>query len=313
MSAPLLIGLSAVLVAADAEAPHVLCTRRDDLAALPFGAFDPVDHRTFDLALRGWVREQTGFELGYVEQLYTFGDKDRETPEATVPGAPGDARVISVGYLALTPDKAEVEAGFEAQWRSWYDFFPWEDHRTGRPRIIDREIAPRLKTWAAGSEARLDRANLAFGLDGAPWIEERVLERYELLYETGMVAECARDAGLPPPGFALGRPMASDHRRILATAVARLRGKIKYRPVLFELAQSRFTLSTLQQIAESLLGLTLHKQNFRRALDRTGLVEGTGEQEAQTGGRPAELYRFRREVLRRTAPSGVATPTQRRD
>lgn len=313
MSTDLIIGLSAVMVAADGETPYALCTRRDDLPALPFGAFDPERHRTFDLALRGWVREQTGFEIGYVEQLYTFGDKDRETPEATLAGAPADARVISVGYLALTPDRTTPEAGFEAQWRSWFDFFPWEDHREGRPDMIPETIEPRLKTWAAGNEQRLDRARLAFGLDGEPWVEERTLERYELLYEAGLVEECARDAGLPAPAVRLGLGMASDHRRILATAIARLRGKIRYRPVVFELMQKRFTLSDLQRVVEAILGLTLHKQNFRRALDRTDLVEGTGQMEAQTGGRPAELYRFRRELLRRKAASGVSTPVQKMD
>lgn len=311
---PLLIGLSAVMVAANAETPYVLCTRRgDDVAALPFGAFDPAAHRTFELALRGWVREQTGFEIGYVEQLYTFGDKDRETPGATVSDAPENARVISVGYLALTPDRSDVEAGFDAQWRSWFDFFPWEDHRQGRPAIIDEMIGPQLKTWAAGNENRLDRARLAFALDGHAWVEERTLERYELLYEAGLAEECARDAGLPSSLAPLGRPMASDHRRILATAIGRLRGKIKYRPVVFELTPQRFTLSTLQHVTEAILGRALHKQNFRRSLERGGLVEGTGQVEAQTGGRPAELHRFKRELLRRKAAGGVSTPHQKRD
>lgn len=106
-SSPLLIGLSAVMVAVEADAPRVLITQRETGEdALPFGVFDPDRHRTFDLSLRGWVREQTGFELGYVEQLYTFGDKDRETPEATLAGTAPNARVISVGYLALTPKRA---------------------------------------------------------------------------------------------------------------------------------------------------------------------------------------------------------------
>ena len=134
MTTALIIGLSVVIVAADGETPCVLVTRRDGgLAGLPFGTFDPARHRTFELALRGWVREQTGFDLGYVEQLYTFGDKDRETPEATLAGAPPDARVISVGYLALTPEARPAGASFEAKWQSWYRYFPWEDHRHGRP------------------------------------------------------------------------------------------------------------------------------------------------------------------------------------
>jgi hypothetical protein len=312
-ASPLLIGLSAVMVAIQDDMPLVLVTRRGSEDALPFGPFHPDKHRTFDLSLRGWVREQTGFELGYVEQLYTFGDRDRETPEATLAGAPPHSRVISVGYLALTPDARPAEAGFEARWQNWYRYFPWEDHRNGRPAMIDNQIAPRLFTWAAGKELRLERAKIAFGLDGARWAEERVLDRYELLYEAGLVAECARDANLAEPDIALGEAMASDHRRILATAISRLRGKIKYRPVVFELMPERFTLSALQRTVEGILGLGLHTQNFRRALDKTGLVTGTGAMETGTGGRPAELYRFCRDQAISTGAPGLSTPRRSAD
>lgn len=315
MPAPLFIGLSAVIVAADDAAPRVLVTRREPgLDALPFGSFDPDAHRTFELGLRGWVREQTGFELGYVEQLYTFGDRGRETPDATIADAPGDARVISVGYLALTPEAAEIDTAFDARWRNWYRYFAWEDHRAGRPAMIDAEILPALRDWAGEDSGRLDRVRLAFAADGAEWIEERVLERYELLYEAGLVAERGRDGKAGGEATrALGTPMASDHRRILATAMSRLRGKIKYRPVVFELMGETFTLSALQKVVEAILGLSLHKQNFRRALDKTGLVEGTGLMETSTGGRPAELYRFRRDQARRRIAPGVAAPARRND
>ena len=313
-SSPLLIGLSAVMVAVEADAPRMLITQRETGEdALPFGVFDPDRHRTFDLSLRGWVREQTGFELGYVEQLYTFGDKDRETPEATLAGTAPNARVISVGYLALTPEARPAGDSFEARWQSWYRFFPWEDHRSGRPAIIDAHIAPRLMTWAAGNERRLERARAAFALDGIRWIEERVLDRYELLYEAGLVIECARDAGLPEPDVRLGEPMASDHRRILATAISRLRGKIKYRPVVFELMPDRFTLSSLQRAVEGILGLSLHTQNFRRALDKTGFVIGTGAMETSTGGRPAELYSYNRDSAFDASTTGLSAPRKTAD
>ncbi|MEO0467076.1 MAG: NAD regulator [Pseudomonadota bacterium] len=312
MSASLQIGLSAVIVAVDGDQPLALLTRRSDgELALPFGPFDPEGHRTFELGLRGWVRQQTGFQLGYVEQLYTFGDLGRETPRARASADSGDPRVISVGYLALTPAAAEIDTSFDAHWGGWYSLFPWEDHRRGRPGLIDLEIAPRLISWAAGNAARLDRARVAFGLDGQAWVEEWVLERYELLYEAGLVAECARDAGLPTDGVQVGISMASDHRRILATAMGRLRGKMKYRPVVFEMMAETFTLSALQASAEAILGLSLHKQNFRRSLDKTGLTEGTGITEPSTGGRPAELFRFKRELLRQKAVRGISTPLRR--
>jgi hypothetical protein len=318
------IGLSAVIVAVTEDAPYVVVTREDgDAPGLPFGQFDPAGDRTLELSLRGWVKEQTGFDIGYVEPLYTFGDRGREMPLAEVKGAGAD-RVISISYLALTPSRAVLDRA-AAQWRSWYDFFPWENWRGGRPALIDEMIAPKLKAWAQSAldnetaNHRRTRVRLAFALDGAIWNEERALDRYELLYEAGLAPEAARDRvrfeGKSAPAiaaaFGLGEPMASDHRRILATAIGRLRAKIKYRPVVFELAPDRFTLLLLQRVVESIAGLELHKQNFRRLLDRTGLVEGTGQMDASAGGRPAELFRARRETLSERPVGGIHVPTPR--
>ena len=309
MSSALLIGLSAVIVSADEAAPNVLVTRSGaGEAALPYGAFDPVADRTFELALRGWVSAQTGFDLGYVEQLYTFGDRGRDTPGASNLGADAEVRLVSVGYLALTPERASVASGFEADWHSWYTHFPWEDHREGRPVVLTDEIEPQLMTWAAGSPERTERARLLFGMGDMRWADERVLERYELLYEAGLVAECARDAGLPADSDDVGVAMASDHRRILATAMGRLRGKLRYRPIIFELMPVHFTLLNLQKTVESILGRRLHKQNFRRSLERNEMVEGTGKMEASTGGRPAELFRVKQGLDPSRSSRGMATP-----
>ncbi len=171
-------------------------------------------------------------------------------------------------------------------------------------------IAPALDHWLAASDVpsrarRRERIGQCFGLHGAPaWDEERVLERYELLYEAGLVYEAARDrAGTKAKGtgsdLSLGKPMIYDHRRILATAMGRLRGKLKYRPVIFELMPETFTLSDLQHTVEAISGARLHKQNFRRLVENAGLVEETGTYATRAMGRPAQLFRFRREVVSR--------------
>ena len=181
-------------------------------------------------------------------------------------------------------------------------------------------IAPALERWAGKSEVRRSRARHLFALEDTPWNEERVLDRYELLYEAGLAPEAARDraraqGGAPAePGAltpALGEPMISDHRRILATGLGRLRGKLKYRPVVFELMGDAFTLSSLQKAVEAVAGVALHKQNFRRVVAGTGLVEGLGRMDAETGGRPAELFRFRRELLADRPASGLSLPLLR--
>ena len=93
-----------------------------------------------------------------------------------------------------------------------------------------------------------------------------MLERYELLYEAGLIHERWRDLALTPPpedAAVFGLPMAADHRRILATAIGRLRGKIKYRPVVFELMPPGFTFLQLQRTVEALAGVRLHKSMMR--------------------------------------------------
>jgi hypothetical protein len=209
-------------------------------------------------------------------------------------------------------------AGFEP----WYRFFPWEDWREQRPDILDQIILPLLDDWAGRSNkpepgralGRRERVRLCFaeGLGPRPgrtWDEEKVLDRYELLYEAGLVVEARRDgraAALARRPFpTLGEPMRFDHRRILATAIARLRAKLKYRPVIFELMAREFTLTELQRTVEAISGRRLHKQNFRRLVEAAALVEPTGETSTATGGRPAALFRFRGEVVQERPAPGL--------
>ena len=307
------IGLSVVVMALREGHLAVLTTGGGDETgaeiALPFGPFDPARDRTFELSLRAFVTAQTGFRSGFVEQLYTFGDAGRTSPRPT-PG-PERQREISVGYLALTRDAATAD-GADARWTPVFEIFPWEDRRTvSNPAMI--RIIEDLQNWAGEDVRRSARIDALFAM-GADrrWNEERVLERYELLYEAGVVPEAARDgADAGQPLLVPGRPMASDHRRILATGLGRLRSKLKYRPVLFELTAETFTLSELQAAAEAVAGLPLHKQNFRRGVERTGLVEPTGRLSTGTGGRPAELFRFTGADPRDGQAPGLALPAQR--
>jgi hypothetical protein len=322
----IVVGLNAVIVAVTGEDPRLLTVERPERGtarggprepALPFGPLDPAGHRTLELGLRSWVLEQTGLELGYVEQLYTFADRHRDPRERA-----GGPRVVSIAYLALVRE-GRLAGGRRARWRGFYELLPWEDGRRGRPDLIDRVIAPALARWvgeakgAGGRRLRRERADIAFGLGGAAFDPERVLERYELLYEARLVAEARRDrgTGVPlgeaPTSARLGEPLALDHRRLLATALGRLRGKLKYRPVVFELLPATFSLLRLQRVVEALAGARLHKQNFRRLVETGGLVEGTGIREPGSVGRPAELFRFRREVLRERRAPGVGLPGRR--
>lgn len=291
--------LDAVIAAVTDQRPRILAVGDDTgrASAMPSGPVS-VDDSTLELAIRRWILEQAGIEVGYVEQLYTFGDLHRGLHSG------GSTRAVSIAYLALV---REEQPAPDAAWVDWYELFPWEDHRDGRPSLLDESLLPTLDQWAGDDPERIMRLQTAFGGDPARWDGIRVLERYELLYEAGLVAETS-DGAPEEDSWKGGRPMAYDHRRMAATALGRLRGKLTYRPVVFELLPGTFTLLTLQRTVEALAGVRLHKQNFRRLVERNRLVEGTGARDRGASGRPAELFRFRPDVLLERPRPGVGVP-----
>lgn len=321
------VNLIAVIVAVTDETPRVLIIDQGtDLApgqsrlALPNGPFEPASHPSLESSLRRWVETQTGLDLYYVEQLYTFGNRFRDPAE--IDGGP---RVVSVAYIALTHENVVATNG--AGWHDWYGFLPWEDWRKQRPQILDDHIEPSLQAWIRETRSesrrkeRQERVSVAFGRSAESEMDAVLsLQRFELLYEAGLVAESLRDrlaaekrkGNDSSAGFdGMGTPLASDHRRILATALGRLRGKLAYRPVVFDLMPGEFTLLQLQRVVEALSGARLHKQNFRRLVVSADLVEPVGRTSTIGRGRPAELFRFRREVLGEKLTVGVARPIMR--
>lgn len=297
--------LVAVLVAVTQGQPRVLTTQC--ARALPAGPLQH-SHQSLQNGVRQWVEEQTHHELGYVEQLYTFADKGRFY-------ASGE-RVISVSYLALTIEDTTQEVD-EVGWQDWYRYFPWEDWRLGMPALLSQQLIPALTVWAQSDRAleneRWQRVAYAFGLEGSSWNEDMVLQRYELLFEAGLVDEAKRlaQSSVDSNESVLGLSMRYDHRRILATGMARLRAKIKYRPVMFELMPDEFTLLQLQQTVEAIAGRVLHKQNFRRLIEQQNVVEETGVLTAGAAGRPAKLFRFKGDVVLERAIAGTKLPLAR--
>ena len=300
--------LIAVLVAVTSGEPRVLTIQ--DQRALPSGPFE-LAHRSLQSGLRAWVERQTRLPLGYVEQLYTFADRDRAGTKAK--------HAISISYLGLTREQP-ASGEYEANWHSWYDHFPWEDHRRGTPSLIKQALQPGLTNWASAAPERSaqrnrrQRAAILFGFEDHAWNEELVLQRYELLYEAKLIPEAVRGSSTTSKAdnaissAASGKSMILDHRRILATGIARLRAKIKYRPVVFELMPDEFALLQLQRCVEALAGKPVHKPNFRRLIEQQELVEETSQMSQGTGGRPAKLFRFRRAVFAERAIAGTKLP-----
>lgn len=289
--------LAVVVALADGD-PCVLTL--GDPPRLPAGPLMP-GHRSLQTATRAWVEEQTGRTLGYLEQLYTF---------AGVEGTEASGRRISISYLGLTTPDASTGIG---RWHRWYDLLPWEDRRT--EDTLPATVTSSLGAWAGrdpgSATSRRQRCAITFGLSGQPWQPDLVLQRYELMYEVGLLPESPTQWRLPDDRLAPGSRMVGDHRRVLATGLARLRAKIQYRPVVFELMTPEFTLRQLQDCVEALAGTIVHTQNFRRLVEQQQLVEQTGEVDGSTGGRPARLYRFRRQVLQQRSVAGTKLPAPR--
>lgn len=304
------LNLCAVVLAMRDDEPVVGLIRNggSDAASLPCGPFAPSEHGSLKEGLASIVEKATGLRIAHSHALGTFGDGVLPQPMGDAPPVHA-LPLVSLCYLSLLPpDRAEDRGALT--WAGWYDIFPWEDFRNGKPRCLPDVIEPALAEWsqaacdtvlAPASLSRSQRIRIAFGADGRGWDEEKVVERYDILAEAGLVGDGAK----PGLGRALWNPALGHHARVLASAIADLRRSIKSRPDVFELMPELFTLFELQKTVEGILGPHLHKQNFRRLVEGEGLVEQTSEYRQRTGGRPARLYRFRRSVLLERPAPGV--------
>ena len=151
---------------------------------------------------------------------------------------------------------------------------------------------PRTRVISVAYYALVDVARLEATLSGRHGPHLR-LARLEV-DEADKAADDDADmvTALGPDGTPLA--LAFDHDRILGTAVARVRGKLDYAPIGFELLPDTFTLRDLRLIHEAILGRELNKDSFRRTVLTRGFVEPTGRHATGLGHRPPELYRFRR-------------------
>lgn len=286
-----LVNFVGVIVTLFENDPWILVSKSSQgIFQLPIIPFNPTSDRTLEIGFRTRMAEQFGVQLGYAEQLYTFGNQGRNISKESE-----GLREISIAYVSLVPHSKVSEGG----WVRWYDLLPWEDFREGMPEILKSKILPKLQSWSQKQALNSERFNLAFGYTKNKWNQEKSHDRFELLFESSLIAESNTK------GEGEGCAMWGDHRRIVASALSRVRGKIRYRPIIFELMPPTFTLYELQMAVEALSGVLLHKQNFRRLLEQGGLVEATGKTKSETGGRPAELYSFRREVLFERPEPGI--------
>ena len=307
----LLVGLNATLFCVEdfklkvITIPYITEPDHVKMPALLSGAFNQDSNLTLEKEMRAIIFGLTAMAPDYIEQLYTFADKGRDPRERIYKN-----RVVSIAYMGVV--KSITLDAHEYMWEEVYEFLPWEDR--GYPEVeMFKLIDDFLSQWVAQDKdlsKRLEKKNridLSFGRGKSNWDAYRVLDRYELLYESKFLQEYFHDQGkkIKDEQRFLGRSMAFDHRRILATSLARVRGKLRYRPLAFDFLPKEFTLLELKQVVEVISGNLLHKQNFRRLVENSKLVEGIGKKVSSQSGRPAELFRFRKAVLMEKRAPGV--------
>ncbi|MEZ6009421.1 MAG: NUDIX domain-containing protein [Planctomycetota bacterium] len=145
---------------------------------------------------------------------------------------------------------------------------------------------PRTRVIAVAYYALVDAATLMAAVEAH---EGRRLATLEVPWE-GLAGGAVR--AFDADGSALS--LAFDHAEMLGVAVTRLRGKLDYAPIGFELLPAEFTLRQLQDVHETVLGHAVNKDSFRRRMTTSGMVEATGRRERDVLHRPAALYRFAR-------------------
>lgn len=172
--------------------------------ALPGGLVQ--ESESLEEAVRRELKEESGVDVHYLEQLYSFGDPNRDPRE----------RVISIAYYGLIrPTNFQLSAQTDAEDVSWFPI-----HQL-----------PRL---------------------------------------------------------------AFDHRKIIDLAIKRLRGKLAYEPVGFELLDKKFPFSDLEKLYQTILGHGLDRRNFKKRIMGYGFLEELDESIQRAAGRPARLYQFNR-------------------
>jgi 8-oxo-dGTP diphosphatase len=185
------------------------------------------------------------------------------------------------GFVGIAEGLETAAARVLARKTGLRDVYVEQLYTFGDPKRDPRTRVISVTYYALVDFARFAQAagaseDLAVGRIDVPWEGE-----------TGGPVELVTEAGA-------ALPLAFDHDEILGMAVKRLRGKLDYSPVGFQLLPASFTLLELQRVHETVLGRPLNKDSFRRRMLASGLLEATGERQAEVDHRPAERYRFAR-------------------
>jgi ADP-ribose pyrophosphatase YjhB (NUDIX family) len=222
--------------------------------ALP-GGFVRINE-SLDEAAQRKLKEETNIDNIYIEQLYTWGN----------PGRDPRTRVISVSYMSLIDSSAlDIKASLDADEAKWFDV---------SCKLYQRQKTITVKGYVLEQLFRLSLSNEEDNLFALVKIVRTV---------EGKVTKTDRTV-------VESQGIAFDHAKIIEYGIERLRNKIEYTDIAFNLMPELFTLTELQQVYEVILDTELLKANFRRKI--AGMVMETNEYTKDAGHRPSKLFRF---------------------
>ncbi len=222
--------------------------------ALP-GGFVEINESLDEAALRE-LQEETNIKNIYMEQLYTWGDLGRDPR----------TRVISTSYMALVDSSSlEIKASDDADDAKWFTVL-CKLYQEQKELTDNGCIFQRLYKLVLSNEEE----NLSAKVKITKTVEGKV---------TKIEREVVESNGI-----------AFDHAKIIECAIGRLRNKIEYTDIAFNLMPEKFTLTELQKVYEIILDTELLKANFRRKIGN--LVIETNEYTKDAGHRPSKLFRY---------------------
>ena len=247
-----------------AKSLNILLVKRGDHPflgqwALPGGFVSPKE--SLEEAARRELRTETNIDNIYLEQLYTWGEVDRDPR----------TRVISTSYMALVNSEAlEVIAGDDADEAEWF-------------QLEDK--------WLRETKTATPDGSLT-----EKWIELRLRHKDEELTATIKVTKTVSGRSIRETREIVeASQIAFDHAQIIQYALERLRNKIEYTDIAFALMPELFTLTELQQVYEVILGKELLAAAFRRKV--ADKVIETNQYRKNAGHRPSKYFRFNPEWM----------------